>query len=124
VTRAPEIATRIALGCSRSVIVRQLLAESVVLAACGGAGGLAVGFLASRLLASWLTDAFGVTRRDPDARALAITGGLALLTSVAFGLLPALQVSRVDLRRALVESGGTSVAGGARSWPRQVIVTP
>jgi predicted permease len=124
VARGPEIATRIALGGSRGVIVRQLLAESVVLAACGGAGGLAIGFAASRLLVSWLTDAFGVTGElGLDARVLAVTGGLALLTSVAFGLLPALQASRVDLRRALVEGGGTSVAGGARSWPRRVMVT-
>jgi putative ABC transport system permease protein len=124
VARTPEIATRIALGGSRGVIIRQLLAESVVLAACGGAGGLAIGFTVSRLLASWLTDAFGVTGETGlDGRLLAITSGLALSTSILFGLLPALQASRVDLRRALVESGGTAVAGGARSWPRRLMVT-
>ncbi len=124
VARAPEIATRIALGGSRRAIVRQLLTESVVLAVCGGVAGLLIGFAVSRLLASWLTDAFGVTgEAGLDARVLAITGGLALLTSVAFGLLPALQASRVDLRRALVESGGTAVAGGARGWPRRLMVT-
>ena len=124
VARRPEIATRIALGGSRGAIIRQLLAESVVLAAVGGAGGLAIGFGVSRLLASWLTAAFGVTGETGlDARVLAITGGLALLTSVAFGLLPALQASRVDLRIALVEAGGTAVAGGARTWPRRLMVT-
>jgi predicted permease len=123
-TRAPEIATRIALGGSRATIVRQLLAESVVLAACGGAGGMAIGWAASRLLDSWLTDAFGVTGDiGLDARVLAITSVLSLATSVAFGLLPALQASRVDLRSALVESGGTAVAGAARSWPRRLMVT-
>jgi putative ABC transport system permease protein len=123
VARAPEIATRLALGGSRPAIVRQLLAESVVLALCGGAAGLALGVAVSRLLASWLTDAFGVVGdAGLDARVLAITGGLALLTSVAFGLLPAVQASRVDLRRALVDSGGTSIAGGARSWPRRLLV--
>ena len=124
VARAPEIATRIALGGSRPTIVRQLLAESSVLAACGGAVGLAIGLAASRLLGSWLTAAFGVTGDiGLDARVLAITSGLALLTSVAFGLLPALQASRVDLRGALVESGSPSVAGRARSWPRRLMVT-
>jgi predicted permease len=124
VARRPEIATRIALGGSRGAIIRQLLAESVVLAAVGGAGGLAIGFGVSRLLASWLTAAFGVTGETGlDARVLAITSGLALLTSVAFGLLPALQASRVDLRMALVEAGGTAVAGGARTWPRRLMVT-
>ena len=68
--------------------------------------------------------AFGVTGDiGLDARVLAITSGLALLTSIAFGLLPALQASRVDLRSALIESGGTSVAGTARSWPRRLTVT-
>jgi predicted permease len=124
VARAPEIATRLALGGSRGTIVRQLLAESLVLAVCGGAAGMAIGWAASRLLASWLTAAFGVTGDvGLDARVLAITSALALLTSVAFGLLPALQASRVDLRGALVESGGTSVAGSARSWPRRLMVT-
>jgi predicted permease len=124
VARAPEIATRMALGGGRGTIVRQLLTESVVLAACGGAAGMAIGWAASRLLASWLTAAFGVTGEiGLDARVLTIATGLALLTSIAFGLLPALQASRVDLRGALVESGGTSVAGSARSWPRRLMVT-
>jgi predicted permease len=124
VARAPEIATRLALGGSRAPIVRQLLTESLVLAACGGTAGIAIGSAASRLLGSWLTEAFGVTGEiGLDARVLAITGGLALLTSVVFGLLPALQASRVDVRAALIESGGTSVAGGARSWPRRLLVT-
>jgi len=119
----PEIAMRIALGGSRGLVVRQMLAESVVLALCGGVGGLAIGFAVSRLLASWLNAAFGVTGETGlDARVLAITSGFALLTSVAFGLLPALQATRVDLRSALVDSGGTSVAGAARSWPRQLMV--
>ena len=124
VVRAPEMAMRLALGGGRGAIVRQLLAESVVLACCGGAAGIAIGYAASQLFASWLTDAFGVTGEiGLDARVFAITSALALLTSVAFGLLPALQASRIDLRRALVESGGTSVAGAARSWPRRLMVT-
>jgi predicted permease len=85
---------------------------------------MAIGWGASRLLASWLTAAFGVAGDvGLDARVLAITSGLSLATSVAFGLLPALQASRVDLRGALVVSGGTSVAGSARSWPRRLMVT-
>jgi predicted permease len=124
VARGPEIATRLALGGSRADIVRQLFAESVVLAAAGGAAGVAIGFAVSRLLASWLTDAFGMVGDTGfDARVLGITGGLALLTSVAFGLLPALHASRVDLRSALIESGGTAVAGSARRWPRRLMVT-
>src|SRR6185437_15011298 len=46
----------------------------------------------------------------------------ALLTSVVFGLVPALQASRVNPRQTLAESGSPSIAGGARSWPRRVMV--
>jgi len=123
-TRAPEIATRIALGGGRPVIVRQLLTESVVLAAAGGIGGIAIAYGTARLFATLLEDAFGVTGQQVgiDARVLAISGGIALLTSVVFGLLPALQASRVDLRSTLVEGGSPSIAGSARSWPRRALV--
>ncbi|HYM23169.1 MAG TPA: ADOP family duplicated permease [Vicinamibacterales bacterium] len=122
-TRAPEIATRIAIGGGRAVIIRQLLVESVVLAAAGGIAGLAIGYAGAQLFATLLEDAFGVTGQiGLDARVLAISGGAALLTSVVFGLLPAIQASRVDLRQTLVEGGSPSIAGTARSWPRRAMV--
>jgi len=124
VTRAPEIATRIALGGGRGVIVRQLLTESLVLAACGAVAGIALGYAGSRFFGTLLVDAFGVPPSDIglDARVLAVTSAIALATSVVFGLLPALHVSRVNLRETLVESGSASIAGAARSWPRRAMV--
>jgi predicted permease len=124
VARAPEIATRLALGGSRGAIVRQLLTESVVLAAAGGLAGTAMGYAGSRLFASVLQDAFGVTPADVglDPRVLAITAAGALGTSLVFGLVPALQASRVNLRATLVEAGSPSIAGAARSWPRRALV--
>ena len=124
VARAPEIATRIALGGGRWVIVRQLLTESVVLAAVGGAAGLLIGLLGSRAFASLLKDAFGVAPAGIglDARALVITSLVALGTSVIFGLVPALQASGVNLRATLVESGSAAIAGAARSWSRRALV--
>ena len=123
-TRAPEIATRIAIGGGRAAIVRQLLAESVVLAAAGGAAGVAIGYASAQLFATLLEEAFGVTGQQIglDARVLAISGAVALLTSIVFGLLPALQASRVDLRQILVEGGSPSIAGSARSWSRRALV--
>jgi predicted permease len=121
--RAPEIATRIALGGGRAAIVGQLLAESVVLAALGGIGGLAIGYASSRVFATLLDEAFGVTGAvGLDARVLAICGGAALGTSVVFGLFPSLQASRVDLRETLVAAGSNAIAGSARSWPRRAMV--
>jgi putative ABC transport system permease protein len=124
VARAPEVATRIALGGGRWAIVRQLLTESVVLAALGGAAGVLLGYGGLRAFATLLEDAFGVapTGIGLDARALAITSLSALGTSVAFGFVPALQASGVNLRSALVDSGSGSIAGVARSWPRRVLV--
>ena len=124
VARAPEIATRIALGGGRAVILRQLLTESLVLAAIGGAGGIALGYAGSRLFATLLADAFGVAPSGVglDARVLAITAAIALGTAIVFGLVPALQASRVNLRATLVEAGSPSIAGAARRWPRRALV--
>lgn len=121
--RAQEIATRIALGGGRAAIVRQLLTESLVLAACGGAAGIALGYGGSRVFAKWLEDAFGITGElGLDGRVLVISVASALLTSVVFGLLPALQASRVNLRETLVDSGGPNIAGRAKGWTRRVMV--
>jgi predicted permease len=121
--RAPELAMRMALGGGRGAIVRQLLVESAVLAACGGIGGIALGYIGSQACAAWLEAAFGVTGATGlDLRVLAITAGIALGTSLVFGLVPALNATHVDLRQTLVESGTTSVAGAARTWPRRVLV--
>lgn len=121
--RAAEFAMRIALGGGRRAIVRQLLAESLVLAACGGAAGIGIGYVGLRSFASWLEAAFGVTGVvGLDLRVLAITAGAALGTSVLFGLAPAMQASRVNLRAALVESGSGSIAGHARGWRRRSLV--
>jgi len=124
VARAPEIATRIALGGGRAAIVRQLLTESIVLAALGGAAGMFVGYAGSRACATLLRDAFGVAPDGIglDARVLAITAAIALGTSLVFGLVPALQASGVDLRAALVGSGSGSIAGAARGWSRRALV--
>jgi len=124
VARAPEIATRMALGGGRGAILRQLLTESLVLAVAGGVAGAALGYAGSRVFASLLKDAFGVAPGGLglDGRVLAATAAIALGTSLVFGVVPALQASRVNLRTALVDAGSASIAGAARSWPRRVLV--
>jgi predicted permease len=121
-TRSREVATRMALGGSRTAIVRQLLTESALLALAGGVLGMIVGKLALRGLASLGAQGFGLWRPvEVDARVLAVTLLVALLTSLLFGLAPAFATSRVDLRAVLVE-GGRGMAGGARRWSRQALV--
>ena len=113
--REREIAIRAALGASRFQIVRQLLLETLLLALLGGAAGL--------VLASWCTEAL-VALGPADLPRLkdigvngfvvAFTFGLALLTSLFFGLIPAMQVSRSQVEQSLKEAArGTTV--GRRS---------
>lgn len=115
-SRQKEVAIRLASGASRSRLVRQLLTESVLLAALGG--GLGV------LMASWATNTVPLFLPEDLARVaqldfpldrgtLAATVLLTLGTAFAFGLFPALQATRPDLYSVLKEGGRSSSGGGA-----------
>ena len=113
--RQREIAVRLALGASRRRLIRQLLAESFVLAAAGAACGVALAQALSRLLVSFLSteQAQLFVAMPRDLRLLGFTAGLAVLTCVLFGLLPALQASKTDPLEA-IKSGGRGIAGERR----------
>jgi macrolide transport system ATP-binding/permease protein len=100
--RTGEIATRLALGASRWRILGQLWIESLLLAVVGGGAGIAAGFIALRGLLTLLPEHFLPVAAVPlDSRVLAFTLSLSLLTSVLFGMLPALSTRRVDLRSSI-----------------------
>jgi predicted permease len=104
--RVPEIATRVALGASRWQIQKQLWLENLMLAVLGGAAGIGVGYLALRGLLSLLPEGYLPVAGVPlDGRVLAFTMAVALLTSVLFGMLPALITSRVDIRASMTSRG-------------------
>jgi predicted permease len=106
--RLPEIATRMALGASRWQILKQLWLENLLLACIGGFAGVGVGFLALRGLLSMLPEGFlPVADVRLDSRVLAFTTALSLLTSVLFGMLPAMLTSRVDLRGPMANRGAS-----------------
>ncbi len=106
--RLPEIATRLALGASRWQIQKQLWLENLLLACLGGAAGVGVGFLALRGLLSLLPVGFLPVASVPlDGRVLAFTTCVSLLTSVLFGMLPALVMSKVDLRASMTNRGAS-----------------
>ena len=120
VTRAPEVALRAALGATRSRIVRQLITESVVLAAIGGVAGFAVGRVAINAVVGWTGPTItriGLTGHGVpmDATVLAFTSAIATVAVLAFGLVPALLSSRVDLSRRLNDS---ETRGGGRHHGR------
>lgn len=122
--RTREIATRLAVGGDRRAVMRQLLIESLLLAACGGAAGLAIGALALEGLKATAMDLLLTPWGQValDARVLSVTLGLTMLTAILFGLVPALQATRLDVQAALAEGGTRAIAGGAKGWPRRLLV--
>ena len=114
--REREVGVRLALGAGRSRLVRQLLTESVLLAVLGGALGLALAWAGLRLLIGLApSDIPRLDQVSLDPLVLGVALALALVTGLAFGLVPALQASRPNLTDALREGArGTGGAQGNR----------
>ncbi len=124
VARQREVAVRLAIGASRWRLVRQLLAESVLLALAGGVAGLLVSFWTVDALLGALSanlDVQGLTS-NMDVRILSFNLGLALLTGVIFGLLPSLQTTRPSLIGTLKDQGTGTSGGSAHTRFRKVLV--
>lgn len=121
-TRKHEMATRIALGSGRRGLLGQLLAESLVLAVTGGLMGVWLGHLALGLLNPAAMKALGMFRPAViDLRVLGLTAAFILLTSVVFGLVPALSAALSDLRSVLNNAGRTASARQT-SWAQWGLV--
>jgi len=100
--RTSEVATRLALGASRWQIQKQFWIENLLLALVGGAAGIGVGLLILRGLLLLLPEHFLPVARVPlDGRVMAFTLVVSLLTSILFGMLPALATRNVDLRSSM-----------------------
>ena len=122
--RQKEIALRLALGAGRGRLVRQLLAEAVILSLLGGLFGL--------LLASWGIEFFRALAPAylPRLGEIGLHGpvilwnfGILFLTGLLFGLAPALHASRLDLNSTLQESGRTSAGSGRSRLSRLLVIT-
>ncbi|MEW6206900.1 MAG: ABC transporter permease [Acidobacteriota bacterium] len=115
-SRRRELAIRAALGAGRLRIARQLMVESGMLALAGGACGLllaswSIGFLVGGLPGSVAAKNSRVAMLGIDSWALGYTFALAIVTTLLFGLAPAIQLSRVNLNESLKESGRSETQG-------------
>lgn len=115
-TRRREIAIRTALGAGSARLLRQLLVENAIVGQAGGLVGLLLALALVRVLPSVLPPDFPrVADIALDWRAALFSVGLSLVAGVAFGLVPALHVTRVNVAEALVEDGLSSVGASRRS---------
>ena len=115
--REREIAIRAAIGANRSRVLRQLLTESLVLAAAGGAAGIALALLGTRALLAAIPDVAQLPDRFViDGTVLLFTLVVTLLTGLAFGIAPALQAASAELTTLL---GGRSGASSRRRAGRR-----
>jgi len=123
--RQKEIGIRLALGASRWRLIRQLLTESVLMAALGGAAGI--------LFALWIKDGVlavndwggrGMRALEPrlDWRVLGFTLALSLATGIVFGLAPALRSTKVDLTPTLKDSARSSSSASRSILSRGLVV--
>jgi predicted permease len=109
--RKAEISLRMALGASRWRIVRQLLTESMLLAAVGGVCGVLLAQWGVTILVNLVAKESPLDTR-PDAGVLAFTFGVSIVAGLLFGLIPAVRASKTDLATAMKEKART----GSRFW--------
>jgi predicted permease len=123
--RQREIAVRLSLGASRGRLVRQLLAESLVLSLLGAVAGVFVSVALTRTLLGFVpTDGRPLlVSWWPDLRILSFTLGLTVVTGVVFGLVPALRASRPDPWTTLKETAGAVAGAGSHLFLRKGLVT-
>ncbi len=120
--RRMEIGVRTGLGASRSRLIRQLLTESLMLSLLGGAGALVLAFFAIRLLTAFQLPGIDIAALNlgVDWRVLSFALVLAVLTAIIFGVIPALQTSKVDLVETL--KGCSRTTGSPKTRLRQTLV--
>ena len=123
-SRTREVAVRLAMGASRGQLVRQLLAESCLVAVAGGLLGLAVAHWTLQGILAALPDAgSGLLSANLDAGMLLFALALSIATGLLFGLYPAVRASKAQLTAALRDQSGQTTATRETGRLRKVLVT-
>jgi putative ABC transport system permease protein len=120
--RRREIAIRAALGATRGQLLRQFLTESLLLAGCGAALGIALAMWTTVALVRRAGDIPRIEHAGVNSEVLWFTIAIAFLTGVAVGLAPALSSSRADLAGTMQEGGRSATIGKRTSWLRDSLV--
>lgn len=121
--RQSEIATRQALGGGTGALVRQMIAENLLLGLFGGAAGLVVAYATLHGLRALVQARFSIWQGiGLDGRALAVVAGLTLLATLLFGLAPVVRVMGSQAQRALVSGARGAVGGGSHLLRKLLLV--
>jgi len=120
--RGSEIAIRMAVGARRGRIIRQLLAESVLLSFFGAALGIGLAWLGIEIFRAWPGLLRPMQDIGLDPLVLLFTAGVTLLTGILFGLFPALGSTRSDLHTTLRQSGSSRTRVTTRRWRNGLVV--
>jgi predicted permease len=122
--RQREMGVRLAMGAKRGRLIRQLLTESVLLAAIGGLAGFALAAWGTRLASTLV---FGIAPGGfsfrPDLRVLAFSFGVSLLSGIIFGLAPAFRTTKINLNGVLKDQFLNGSSAGAKVTPAKLLVS-
>ena len=123
--RRHEMTVRLSMGAGRWRLLKQLLTEGLILSGLAAAGGLLVANWCRNLIMLLFPARPGVIVNLPaeiDWRVLALSAGVCLVSTILFGLVPAMQASKIDLAAAMKSDAGGVVGGRGRAWIRSGLV--